>query len=270
MRGERNKGVVYSATLHILLFLIAFFGLPSFLKNDRPIEPAAITVEILPITGITNVRPSDQPPAPEEKKIEKPAEQAKPSPPVKTAEAPPPPPEEAAVPKPKEKPPEKKAEKLDEKKDDKKKKDDALDAILKAVKDTAQKEKSDKDKKAEESSKSKSFSNKFDPTMQLSMSEKDAIMSQIAKCWSVPAGAKDAQNLVVVVMAEFNSDGSYVKVELADESKARYSRDSFFRTAADSAIRAVKQCSPLKGLPADRYNGWRELELHFDPKFMLN
>lgn len=267
---SREKGVFYSAALHILFFLLAFFGLPSFLNNEPPPEPAAITVEILPITGITNVKPSEEMPTPEEKKVDKSAEQAKPSPPVKTAEAtPPPPPKEDAVTKP-EKKEEKKVEKPEDKKDDKKKtKDDNLDAILKAVKDTAQKEKKDKSKETE-SSKSKSFSTKFDPSMQLSMSEKDAIMSQIAKCWSVPAGAKDAQNLVVVVMAEFNADGSYIKVELADESKSRYSRDSFFRAAADSAIRAVKQCSPLKGLPPERYHGWSQLELHFDPKYMLN
>ncbi len=262
--------MVYSAVLHVLLFLLAFFGLPSFFQREPLVEPAAITVEILPITGITNVRPSDQPPAPEEKKPEKPEpEQAKPSPPVKKEEAAPKP-EEAVVPKPKEKPAEKKPEKPEEKKDDKKKKEEALDAILKAVKDTAQKEKDSKDKPKEtDSSKSKSFSSQFDPTMQLSMSEKDAIMSQIAKCWSVPAGAKDAPNLVVVLKVTMNVDGSYGKVELAEESKARYGTDSFFRTAAESAIRAVKLCSPLKGLPVERYNGWSELELRFDPKFML-
>lgn len=270
MAHERQTGVIYSAALHVLIFLLAFFGLPSLLSNAPPIEPAAITVEILPITGITNVKPSEELPSPEEKPQEKPQpEQAKPSPPVKTAEETPAPPEETVVPKPKEKPSEKKPEKPDTKKDDKKKKEEALDAILKAVKDTAQKQKKDTDSKDTAPSKSKSFSNKFDPTMQLSMSEKDAIMSQIAKCWSVPAGAKNAQDLVVVVMAEFNADGSYINVELADESKSRYSRDSFFRAAADSAIRAVKQCSPLKGLPADRYNGWREMELSFNPKFML-
>ncbi|MDX2112591.1 MAG: hypothetical protein SFW63_02485 [Alphaproteobacteria bacterium] len=273
MAQERQTGVIYSAALHLALFLLAFFGLPDFLKRDEPIMPAAITVEILPITGITNVKPSEQPPAPEEKKEEKPEpEQAKPSPPVKQAESEPAPKEPEVV-KPEKKPAEKKPEpKKEEKKDDKKKKEEALDAVLKAVKDTAQKKKDDTSKKESDtaSSKSKSFSNRFDPSMQLSMSERDAIMSQIAKCWSVPAGAKDAQNLVVVVMVDMNPDGSYARVELSDESKSRYSRDSFFRAAADSAIRAVKMCSPLKGLPADRYNGWSQLELHFDPKYMLN
>ncbi|MFW0776483.1 MAG: hypothetical protein ACN2B6_02030 [Rickettsiales bacterium] len=246
--------------------------MPSFFNPEPLIEPGAITVEILPITGITNVKPSQQPPAPEEKKTDKTAEQKKPSPPVKQAEQAPPP-EEKVEPKPKEKEKEKKKKekKPDKKKDEKKKKEDALDAVLKAVKDTAQKEKKDKKKEQDsESSKSKSFSNKFDPTMQLSMSEKDAIMSQIAKCWSVPAGAKNAQDLVVIVHANYNKDGSYINVKLADEQKGRYSRDSFFRAAADSAIRAVKLCSPLQGLPAERYNGWSELELYFDPKYMLN
>ena len=271
MYRERQQGVTYSVVFHLLFFVIAFFGMPSFFQPEPLVEPGAITVEILPITGITNVKPSKQLPAPEEKKKDKPEpEEKKPSPPVKQEEQAPPP-EEAVEPKPKEKVEKKKEKEKDKKKDEKKKKEDALDAILKAVKDTAQKEKKEKKKDEEaESSKSKSFSNKFDPTMQLSMSEKDAIMSQIAKCWSVPAGAKNAQDLVVIVKANYNKDGSYINVELASEQKSRYGRDSFFRAAADSAIRAVKLCSPLVGLPAERYNGWSELELYFDPKYMLN
>ncbi len=38
----------------------------------------------------------------------------------------------------------------------------------------------------------------------MSMSEKDAIMSQLAKCWNLPAGAKDADKLAVLIDAEYN------------------------------------------------------------------
>src|SRR5437868_5043515 len=89
---ERRRGKIYSGVGHLLFLIVAFFGLPSFLMPTPPEEPAAISVEILPITGITNVRPSETPPAPEQKPEPKKAEQAKPSPPVKTTEAPPPPP----------------------------------------------------------------------------------------------------------------------------------------------------------------------------------
>ncbi len=273
---ERRKGRTVSAILHLLFVVISILGLPSFLSPPPPEEPVSISVEILPITGITNIKPSDKAPAEEVKPDEKKAEQKKPSPPVKTADNTPPPPPEpspAELQKEKEKAEEIKKQKEEKKKKEKQKKEaDDLAAVLKAVQKTAQADKLDKkkDEKKEDTSPSKSISNQYNPNLPMSMSEKDAIMSQIAKCWTVPAGAKDAQNLVVVLNAEYNVDGTYIKVELANESRLRYTTDSFFRTAADSAIRAVKQCSPLKDLPPAKYDTWRSMELRFDPKYMLN
>lgn len=279
---ERSKGRVYSALLHALFLFFIVFGLPSFMVPPPPEEPVAITVELLPISNISNVKPSETPPQEEQKPEEKQAEQKKPSPPVKTAEAAPPPPEADAVPIPdkekekpkKEEPPkEKKEEKVAEKKKEKPKQDD-LAAILKAVKETAQKQKKDEKKDAKKpddsSSPSKSVSSQYNPTLPMSLSEKDAIMSQIARCWSVPAGAKDAQNLVVVVDAEYAQDGNYTKVAISNESLSRYQADPFFRAAADAAVRAVQRCSPLAGLPPEKYDTWRQMELRFDPKYMLN
>ncbi len=268
MVKEREKGITYSVLMHFFIILLMIFGLPSFLWPQLPAEPQAITVELLPVTGVTNVKPSEKAAEPQEKPEEKKPD-AKPTPPVKTAEPPPPPPPPKPVEKPKEKVEEKKPEppKKEEKPKPKAKEED-LDAVLKAVKDTAQKKEAET-KAKDAGEKSKSHSESFDPTQPLSMSEKDAIRSQIAKCWNVPAGAKDAQELVVVLDIELERDGSVLKVELANESKARYSRDSFFRAAADSAIRAVRQCSPLKDLPVDKYQTWRSLELGFDPKEML-
>lgn len=262
--------------------MLFIFGLPSFLSYTPPEEPAAITVEILPITGVTNVKPMESTPTEAEKPEEKPQEkpepkepekaedQKKPTPPVKTAEeTPPPPPAEKPDVKTKEKPKDKKEE--EKKKEEKKKpKEEDLTAVLKAVRDTAAKEKkSEKTDNKDSGSKSKSISNSYDPTLPLSLSEKDAIRSQIAKCWSVPAGAKDAHELIVILRLQLERDGSVIKVELANESKSRYSRDTFFRAAADSAMRAVRQCSPLQNLPADKFNTWRDIELTFDPKEML-
>ena len=104
----------------------------------------------------------------------------------------------------------------------------------------------------------------------MSMSEKDAIMSQIQKCWTVPAGAKNAQNLVILLNAEYNKDGSLIRVEMSRDTQAKVNNDSFFRAAAESAMRAVKQCYQLQGLPPEKYETWHFIELQFDPKNMLN
>ena len=43
---------------------------------------------------------------------------------------------------------------------------------------------------------------------------------------------------------------------------------SYVRVAADRAIRAILQCAPFN-LPPDRYQAWREMDLEFDPRFLL-
>ena len=144
---ERRKGRTVSAILHLLFVVISILGLPSFLSPPPPEEPVSISVEILPITGITNIKPSDKAPAEEVKPDEKKAEQKKPSPPVKTADNTPPPPPEpspAELQKEKEKAEEIKKQKEEKKKKEKQKKEaDDLAAVLKAVQKTAQDDKKD-------------------------------------------------------------------------------------------------------------------------------
>ena len=177
--------------------------------------------------------------------------------------------QKAQVPPPPKPPEQQKPEpKKEEKKEPPTPKQEDLEAVLKAVKDTAQKEKTDKkpeDKKTTATA-NKAISNHYDASLPMSLSEKDAIMSQLAKCWHPLDGAKNAKNLVVVIDAEFNADGSYIKENIANESLGRYNSDSFFRSAADAALRAVRECSPLKNLPAEKYETWKIMELHFDPK----
>lgn len=288
MRYAQKRGITRSGVMHFFMLLVAIFGLPHLLDRSRIEEPQAITVEILPITGITNVKPQDAKPEP--KPEEKQAEPEKPQPKVQTApepkkeqpkvveEAPPPPPEpkkeeKKVEEKPKEPEKKKEAKKPEEKKKPKASEDDLM-AVLKSVKETAQKQEKTEEQKApsnednSESSK-KALSNQYNPGLPLSMSEKDAIRSQIAKCWNVPAGAKDAHELIVVLRVQLEQDGTVTNVELASSSKSRYASDTFFRAAADSALRAVRQCSPLENLPPDKYQTWRDIELTFDPKEML-
>ncbi|HKS88357.1 MAG TPA: hypothetical protein VJR70_02850, partial [Stellaceae bacterium] len=103
---------------------------------------------------------------------------------------------------------------------------------------------------------------------QLTASEKDLIIQQIERCWNVPAGARDAKDLVVEVKAVVNPDGTVRQAAIVDTG--RYSSDPFFRAAADSAKRAVlnPQCSPLH-VPPDKYEAWHNLDLFFNPKDLL-
>lgn len=89
------------------------------------------------------------------------------------------------------------------------------------------------------------------------------------KCWRVPAGAKNDYELKVHLNLELKSDGSVIDVQLNKNDLARYNNDIFFRSASDSAIRAVHKCSPLKNLPLNQYDEWKKINIIFDPKDLL-
>jgi hypothetical protein len=281
MNRDRKRGVRYSGIMHGILLLIAIIGLPDFFFQDDIEEPAAITVDILPIAAVSNVKMSEATPsetkAEEEKKDkdtpkpeEKPAEKEKASPKVNTSKETPPPP-----PPPEEKAPDikKKEEKKPEKKTEEKKKEDPLDAILKSVRETAANEKSDKPKPTTASSASasptRSRSNNFDPNAPEAMSLRDAIQAQIYKCWNVPAGVKDAEKMIIPLEIDYDKTGMPQKVALASGAQSKYDSDAVFRSAADSAIRAVRACAPLTGLPPENYSIWQYIDMNFNPKDML-
>ncbi len=101
----------------------------------------------------------------------------------------------------------------------------------------------------------------------MSMSEIDAIRRQIEQCWSPPVGARDAGDLVVRVRVLLNPDGSLrQQPELLDRSRIN---EPFWRAAAESVTRAINRCSPLRDLPAAKYDRWRDIEFTFNPKDML-
>ncbi len=101
----------------------------------------------------------------------------------------------------------------------------------------------------------------------LTVSEIDAIRAQLKPCWSPPAGAPNAEDLIVVLRVRFNPDGTVNGVPQV-LSSLRAQADQYMRAAADRAIRAVLQCQPFQ-LPAERYRQWRLIELEFDPRFLL-
>jgi colicin import membrane protein len=99
----------------------------------------------------------------------------------------------------------------------------------------------------------------------LSQSEMDALRGQIEKCWNVPAGAEDAQDLKVSI--KFKLDRSGV-IEGDPQIISGGGGDGIKRAAAESARRAVLQCAPYN-LPADKYDAWADVVVNFDPSDMF-
>jgi len=109
-----------------------------------------------------------------------------------------------------------------------------------------------------------------DPTKPITMTQKDALQNEFNKamqrCWNIPAGAKDAAALVITVVASFAPDGSLISAKSDDVN----SSDPFRRAAAESAVRALRTCSPYTSLPSiAAYEQWRDIDLRFNPKEIL-
>jgi outer membrane biosynthesis protein TonB len=103
---------------------------------------------------------------------------------------------------------------------------------------------------------------------QLTASELDMVRHQIARCWNVPAGARDAKDLVVEIKVIVDPDGTVRHATIVDQG--RLGSDSFFRAAAESARRAFFNplCRPLH-LPAEKYAIWKDLVVDFSPRDIL-
>jgi outer membrane biosynthesis protein TonB len=103
---------------------------------------------------------------------------------------------------------------------------------------------------------------------QITASEMDLVRQQIARCWNVPAGARDAKDLVVEIRVAVDPDGTVRQATIVDQT--RLGGDPFFRAAAESARRAFFNplCRPLR-LPPDKYAIWKDLVVDFSPKDIL-
>ena len=104
------------------------------------------------------------------------------------------------------------------------------------------------------------------PGERMSLSEIDAFRAQIRACWSVPAGAKNAESLVVRVRVQLDTAGRPIAKKVINRAQLT---DSFFLSAAESVLRAIERCQPYK-MPPEKYESWREMDLNFDPSKMLN
>lgn len=94
------------------------------------------------------------------------------------------------------------------------------------------------------------------------------VREQISRCWNVPAGARDAKDLVVEIRVVVGPDGNVRQATIVDQGRA--ASDPFYRAAAESARRAFfnPECRPLR-LPPDKYAIWKDMVVDFSPKDIL-
>tara|TARA_B100001093_G_scaffold148516_1_gene141252 strand:- start:1347 stop:2120 length:774 start_codon:yes stop_codon:yes gene_type:complete len=255
----------------MFLIFITAMSLPFLAK--KPISlPPIVSVELIQITEKTNI-----PFAPKAKKIiEKVKEKEKKlvseqAPPKKVKKTKP-----DAIPLPDEKI--KKVQKIKEEKQNPEK----INNEVKQVSEFEKKALFDPnniaaliDKSKTESSETKIKSNKVTQDQEknveinaLSLSEEDALKAQIFGCWSIPLGLPYNENLLVKIKLKLDPDGSVTKSEILDHARMNKPGQAFYKVLAESALRAIKLCQPLR-VPSTGYERWKELQLNFDAREML-
>lgn len=103
-----------------------------------------------------------------------------------------------------------------------------------------------------------------DSSIEMSISEIDALRGRISRCWSPPVGVRGVEALIIRLRITLNQDGTLA----APPRLLSKGEGAAFRAAADSAGRAVRRCAPYD-LPLQKYDKWRDIEMNFDPREML-
>jgi len=265
-----TRSLIYSIFFHSIIILLTILSLPFMLR--QPIDlPPIVSVELIQISDKTNI-----PYAPKARKvIEKVKKEEKR---VVSEQAPP-------ASKAKEKPDiipmpyEKK-----EKKQLVKKKQNPED-IKPQIRQSSEFEKKEIidtnqiaaliDKAKEEEALTEKTSSKLTQSSQknsfatgLSLSQEDALRAQIFGCWSVPLGLPYDDNLLVRIKLKLKKDGTVLKSEILDHVRMNRPDQKFYKILAESALRAIRICQPLK-VPPTGYEKWKDLQLNFDPTEML-
>ena len=265
-----TKGLIFSITFHALMILLTVLTLPFMLRE--PIDlPPIVSVELIQISDKTNIayapkaRKVIEKVKEEEQRIV--SEQAPPS--AKAKEKP------DRIPLPDEKKDEKK---LIEKKQNPEEikpqirqssefeKKEIIDTNqIAALIDKAKEEAAITEKTSEKLTQS-NVKNSF--ATGLTLSQEDALRAQIFGCWSVPLGLPYDTDLLVRIKLNLKKDGTVLKSEILDHERMNKPGQKFYKILAESALRAVRLCQPLK-VPSTGYNKWKELQLNFDPTEML-
>ena len=283
-----NRSIIISSVLHLLLILVTAMSLPFLAKKPLDIPPI-VSVELIQIAEKTNI-----PFAPKAKKIiEKVREKEKK---LVSEQAPP-----KKVKKTKTKTvvsveqnekvdnitpeavplPEKTVKKIETKKENKQN-PDKLDEEVKQVSEFEKKEFVDLDniaklidkakiESADEIKKNNDITQDQDRNIEntgLTLSEEDALKAQIFGCWSIPLGLPYNENLLVRIKLMLEPDGSVTKTEILDHARMNKHGQAFYKVLAESALRAVKLCQPLR-VPTTGYERLKELQLNFDAREML-
>ncbi len=266
-----TKSLFYSITFHLLMIALTVISLPFMLRE--PIDlPPIVSVELIQISDKTNIpyAPKARKIIEETKKKEEERVVSEQAPPAAKAKEKP-----DRIPLPNDKKDEKKlVEKKQNPEEIKPQIRQSSEFEKKEVIDTNQiaalidKAKEIEAVKKIEESKVTQSSKKNSFASGLTLSEEDALKAQIFGCWSIPLGLPYDENLLVRIKLNLKKDGTIVRSEILDHERMNRPGQKFYKVLAESALRAVRLCQPLK-VPPTGYEKWKDLQLNFNPVEML-
>ena len=284
-----NRSLIISSALHVVLIVLTALSQPFLAKKPNEL-PTIISVELIQITEKTKI-----PIAPQAKKIIEKAKKKEKQ--LVSEQAPPKKIEKSktktvvsldqnnetidnqtpeAVPLPE------KTVKQIKTKEEKKQNPEKFDEEVKQVSEFEKKELFDPnsiaaliDKSKQDTAEIKTQKNLVSQDQEknienssLSLSEEDALKAQIFGCWSIPLGLPYDENLLVRIKLKLKPDGSVLDSEILDHARMNKPGQGFYKVLAESALRAIKLCQPLR-VPTTGYERWKDLQLNFDAREML-
>ena len=258
---DKKNYLTQSLILHFIVLFFLYYGMPSLFKYRTEFLPP-LPIEIINISNKTA--------APKvnfdtnEKKKDKPDYRAEAKTTYKSENVAIRDDSDAIALKQKPKEIKKKIIKIDKIKE----KPNQLQSVLRSIEEIEKNILNKKDKKKKEN-----FNEKKEVTpkklgIMLTISELDAIRRHFEKCWNIPSGAREAGHLATEIKVRFNKEGNVIDARIVNISRMK--RDRYFRTASESALRAVlnPRCRQAP-LPIDKYEKWKNITLNFDPKNVI-
>ena len=103
----------------------------------------------------------------------------------------------------------------------------------------------------------------------LSVTTEYAVRHQIYTCWSVPTGLPYSEDLLVTVKLNLEKNGIVKNFEMLDHVRMNTPGEGAFYQIAQSVIRAIRLCNPIKNLPTTSYEKWKTMILRFNPIEMM-
>ena len=265
------RSLIYSITFHSVLVLLTILSLPFMLRE--PIDlPPIVSVELIQISDKTSIpyAPKARKIIEETKKKEEDRLVSEQAPPAAKAKEKP-----DRIPLPNEKKEKKQIIK-------KKQNPEEIKPEIRQASEFEKKEIIDTnqiaaliDKAKEEEAVAKKETDKVTQSSQknsfatgLTLSQEDALKAQIFGCWSVPLGLPYDEDLLVRIKLKLKKDGTIMKSEILDHQRMNRPGQKFYKVLAESALRAIRLCQPLK-VPPTGYDKWKDLQLNFNPTEML-